>query len=1314
MKRWKRYVPLVLVLFVLGIQMSGAASAVELADEDHTCVFATGWSNDENHHWHACTAMSGCEQKMGMAVHAWNNGELTQASTEQATGTITYTCTVCEASKTEAVAVDTTVVTRADLEVAVAEVAWDYYFKKEKLQYCSQELDVMGKYYGGHYRLTEGAAPEYGTSHTTINAVCSDYVWKTYNEALNYQLFGMGNQDAVTAAMWLFSKNQPGDATGPEPVDEDDVNVALVRWAGSAYQWETEWGLSAADCMDEETIQSFFENWETNLRPGDAIELKGHVMLYVGNGMVLHCSGRKYNVTTGTDNYEYGGGVGGAGIIPIEAYIDETSGFYYKNYAGDGGRLVVFRPSYLLVAEGYDDDPGNDIVDYEIPADTLSRQDYPAMDIDRTVNITPYGNAVEGEELTYTVKITNWTNDANYKEYRGGSYTGETYTDLVVTETIPAGTEFVENSIVGGGSYDASAGKLAWTVSVAAGETVTLSYKVKVMVNTGETITSSSGYVANIPSNSISNLVGGTKLTEDEDVTTALSSIANSSVADWSNVYGTGSAFVNNIYEAMGMELDLPTVENIVANMFEWQNVERKSLSIRYEDESDVHVFMLKDAFNDTCRRVRGMMIPGFWGGYRFYTGAEARQTTVNEFRVDYMEPGDILVWVESNDSGVVTGHRVMVCTADGKLLSMSSNGTGAVYSGNDVKSELWKTFKQSNALFFALRPTQIDLYQKHNWDEGTTTEPNCTINGFTVYICQGCETCVGETRATRTVSIPALGHDWNESVTNRDDAFHIRSCGRTGCNHTEDVAHTWDNGMGGVDQIIYTCTATDCGATKTEVRGYLTDAQIQVLQSLKHTDMENVQSDNNMGFPAKYADKIYAKLGIQNFAATYTYYDSGKGYNREAITAANAVNLMFVKADGAAASGYGDDARRYNLGAESMTTARRMLVDSYYGGRWILDGDGNRMAGENAPINLGFAQLQIGDVVVLGRAAGSGDQLLWFAVYQGNGAFIASAAYNGTFNISAGGQLWRAKIIFGSDGDLIESEFVKGTAGTNTAATLRIDSYAEFLTIDPLCGEAWDYFFVLRPGKVLDNSGLTEIQIAELQKLTYTSTATTNSYPGDYVNKVYAAMGIAEFEDAYRYYDAATLRTAKTTAQTVNLMFTNRNPIPSTYTLDARVYDLKPTSGDTTLAREMLIDGYYGGEWVLDSSDNRMSDAALNLAIDDLLPGDVIVLGKADSSSQRILWFAVYQGNGAFINSAYYQGYGAYSGGIDLRAKLVFGTGVSCEIATGTTGTTGTSVSPQVNSYTEFLTRDPLCGEAWDYFFALRPGVVLNNNLAS
>ena len=62
--------------------------------------FSEEWSNDETHHWHACTD-KGCRETEGKAEHSWNGGNVTVEPTTEKEGTMLYTCTVCRREKTD-------------------------------------------------------------------------------------------------------------------------------------------------------------------------------------------------------------------------------------------------------------------------------------------------------------------------------------------------------------------------------------------------------------------------------------------------------------------------------------------------------------------------------------------------------------------------------------------------------------------------------------------------------------------------------------------------------------------------------------------------------------------------------------------------------------------------------------------------------------------------------------------------------------------------------------------------------------------------------------------------------------------------------------------------------------------------------------------------------------------------------------------------------------------------------------------------------------------------------------------------------------
>ena len=80
-----------------------ALLALGLAACGHQHTYGAGWTYDATHHWHEAT----CEhtgEKDGYAEHTWDGGTVTTAATCTEGGVMTYTCTVCSATKTEVIA----------------------------------------------------------------------------------------------------------------------------------------------------------------------------------------------------------------------------------------------------------------------------------------------------------------------------------------------------------------------------------------------------------------------------------------------------------------------------------------------------------------------------------------------------------------------------------------------------------------------------------------------------------------------------------------------------------------------------------------------------------------------------------------------------------------------------------------------------------------------------------------------------------------------------------------------------------------------------------------------------------------------------------------------------------------------------------------------------------------------------------------------------------------------------------------------------------------------------------------------------------
>lgn len=727
----------------------------------------------------------GCGESYGEFSHDWNNGEALLKPDGKNPGMVSYTCNLCEEKRTEIVDSDKVIVTRADLEEAIVAAAWAYYMKKDQLQYDSQLPTALEGAYNGISRLTQEVSPEYGTSDTTLYSVCSDYVYKSYLEGIGIRIYEdkYHPNGPATLVHWMVADNQPSghlayDTLGKEvvssngsfsePIDDGDRDMAIVRWIDTSkyptyietqafkefveihdvtgstafYDWYTDGELRLVktssggyqyyldgEKVSSATVRNLMQAWVTkqvdgeyvNIRPGDIILFEGHTMMYIGGGRILDCSGNKYDTATGTDKVESNGG-----IYTRFNTIDWTITGKKNNsfYA-----IIRALDYYAYDVDGV---LGNDIMMYEgeslsVTESTKSRIEYPAMDIDRTVDITPYGTAAKGETLTYTIKITNNTTDSNYKTYRkwkdgDSGYAGEAYKNLSVSEIIPAGTTFLSASA----GYVLDGDSLCWTVDVAAGKSVTLTYTVTVTAEIGDIITAEGGYVASIPSNTISNRVGGAKLTGEQ--VAKLQEIANGGTAALA-AYGTDLEFAENIFAELGIELNLASVSELVENLFSAEYFESiKSNGTLYTDRSQgISMFTKDENVSAEYADIAAMIVDGYYGGRRFVdvdidcaneVGADIDYKLLNgtivDFRTDFLEAGDILVYAQSSDRGNDTLSNemakvwVMIYTGNGTLIEMSLDGTAKVYTGAATTARLVAAYQNTNDIFFLLRPTQV------------------------------------------------------------------------------------------------------------------------------------------------------------------------------------------------------------------------------------------------------------------------------------------------------------------------------------------------------------------------------------------------------------------------------------------------------------------------------------------------------------------------------------------------------------------------------------------------------------------------------
>ena len=91
------------VVFAFSLAACNGGNETTKGNSTHTHTYSEQWSYNDSEHWHTCTG-AGCDEVIDKAAHTWDNGNITKKPTCTAKGEMTYTCTVCKATKTEEIA----------------------------------------------------------------------------------------------------------------------------------------------------------------------------------------------------------------------------------------------------------------------------------------------------------------------------------------------------------------------------------------------------------------------------------------------------------------------------------------------------------------------------------------------------------------------------------------------------------------------------------------------------------------------------------------------------------------------------------------------------------------------------------------------------------------------------------------------------------------------------------------------------------------------------------------------------------------------------------------------------------------------------------------------------------------------------------------------------------------------------------------------------------------------------------------------------------------------------------------------------------
>ena len=437
---------------------------------------------------------------------------------------------------------------------AVREVALAYYWNGP-----SQQYDV--------FRSSQYEAPEEATSQNMQFLICTSFVYGVYENALGIQLFA-NTSNANAYGRQFYGVSGFPDIPLYYPPEELCPRLA-----------------------EDSTREAFKEELLPQLEVGDALNFYrlpdggragGHECLIIdfiydeqGNrtdAVALHSTSSSdkeiTKISNGLNWYDKVNKE--TGLAEGTVKMGTLSALLYRQRTSD--YMTVLRP--LALGDGtyhHVEQAGTSFADftnfvtkepYALTESARARIAWTGLEIEKTVDVFDGSNVQPGQELTYTVELTNH---------------GESnFFGLLVRENVPKWT-----TLVSGDYQETTGGEVIWLLDLASGETVSLNYTVQVdddpaLMGWEITETGSAGGIA---TGTVTNAVYPAL---NESQKAALKAAYQSLSASYS-----GADLINQVYQkALDMDLGLDSL----------------TLGVRYNHESNT----------DQVREINRTCVPYF------------------------------------------------------------------------------------------------------------------------------------------------------------------------------------------------------------------------------------------------------------------------------------------------------------------------------------------------------------------------------------------------------------------------------------------------------------------------------------------------------------------------------------------------------------------------------------------------------------------------------------------------------------------------------------------------------------------------------
>lgn len=428
----------------------------------------------------------------------------------------------------------------SSVRTIISNVSTFFYDRGSYIQYDASYMDKNGtvKRNNGYYY------PEDATLDNTIYMDNISFIANVFYAGLNYDIkntFEDLTMDGIkNYGNGIYSKAVLEDDTRVNStfIDSEDNSYVIDFYDNTVTKTTASMGNSDKhiltmyvnnDYIDKDIDRNnIYNKLLDTLYVGDIIVYKDYVLLYVGTDTFIYCSGEDYDYDNSKDYVEdraikYGS-------------MEELNDSFSDKYLFSGDSFYVFRignnygtwtiPKYINSISSY--------FNNSIIVDTV-----PKIRIEKYGNVSRSNDVYEGEDITYTIRITNNTNEGivipsisdvigSNVVYVSNNYSEESYVNNQL---------LFENIEIDGNSYR----DISYMVRVLDSEGVVISDSTKI----GE-------YTINNISYTIGNLMNRNKIIDSYASYLDISSL-------YGDLYGTELDFMDiwsNIVDENGMYKD--------------------------------------------------------------------------------------------------------------------------------------------------------------------------------------------------------------------------------------------------------------------------------------------------------------------------------------------------------------------------------------------------------------------------------------------------------------------------------------------------------------------------------------------------------------------------------------------------------------------------------------------------------------------------------------------------------------------------------------------------------------------------------------